>query len=159
MPTTLCAVNWYSRRQQGCARDLFSRDRDDTWDANVRDWDKTETLGTVLGTVTETRPRRYKLPRRCRDVWWKAVSSPHKLQPTEIIEVVSGLSMSHYNMGFLWSGWCCGRPTVCDTCLCLVLACCWCCTAASGSDLDSLLFNNLSLTCVCHCDVVSLYIT
>jgi len=42
---------------------------------------------------------------------------------------------------------------ICDTCLCLVLVCCWCHTATSGSDLDWLLLNSLSLTCVWHCDV------
>jgi len=33
-------------------------------------------VGNCVRDETET--RRYKLPRRCRDVWWKAVSSPHK---------------------------------------------------------------------------------
>ena len=35
-------------------RDVFGRDRDETWDAEVRDRDETETLGILV----ETRPRR-----------------------------------------------------------------------------------------------------
>jgi len=49
----------------GMGTDLF--DRDETRDVNVRDQDETETLGTV--SETRLRPRRYKLPRRCREVW------------------------------------------------------------------------------------------
>jgi len=95
-------------------------------------------------TETGLRPRRYKLPRRL------VKSSKQSPQVAAYRDNWSGIRAKHVAF-IIWAFYgLVNAVVVCDTGFCRVLVCCWCRTAAAGSDLDWLLFNSLSLACVCH---------
>ena len=109
----------------------------------------------TFSAETETRPRRWELcPRRDWDETLQVAemlprrlvkSGKHSPQVAVYRDNWCGITASHVAF-IIWAFYgLVNAVVVCDTGFCRVLVCCWCRTAAAGSDLDWLLFNSLSL--------------